>query len=182
MLRRDERLVEAAARVIHERGVAATTLAVVAAEAGVPLGNVYYYFKTKDDLVGAVVHQRAEKLKELLAFAESKATPVERLCAVVETFQARAADIVRLGCPYGSLASELEKGAPVNAGVLFSTQLDWMEAQLRELRVPAAKARAFELLAAIQGACLVAHALHDAALFRRRLGTLARELRSELAT
>jgi len=82
----------------------------VAAKAGVPLGNVYDDFKTKEDLLGAVVRQRAEV---------PRSTPVERLCAVVDTFRSRADDLVRLGCPYGSLASDLEKRDGVNAGILF---------------------------------------------------------------
>ena len=183
MAKRGEQLVAAASRVIHERGAAATTLALVAAEAKVPLGNVYYYFKTKEELVEAVVRARTAELEAFLAYGSSKATPLERLCAIVDAFRSRADDMVRVGCPFGALASELEKteGGP-SARILFSMQLDWMEAQLRELRVPAARARAVELLAAIQGACLVAHALHDAALFKRRLGDLARDLRRELTT
>ena len=42
-----ERLIAAAAQRIYEQGVEKTTLADIAAAAGVPLGNVYYYFKTK---------------------------------------------------------------------------------------------------------------------------------------
>jgi TetR/AcrR family transcriptional repressor of nem operon len=40
-----ERLVAAATKMLHEQGVEKTTLADTAA-AAVPLGNVYYYFKT----------------------------------------------------------------------------------------------------------------------------------------
>ena len=46
---------ESARALIHEQGVQRTTLADIAERADVPLGNVYYYFKTKDDLIGAVV-------------------------------------------------------------------------------------------------------------------------------
>jgi TetR/AcrR family transcriptional repressor of nem operon len=183
---KSEKLVEAASRVIHERGSSATTLAAVAAESDVPLGNVYYYFKTKDELVAAVVESRLEELRRFLALADEKTTPVERLCVVLDGFASRADDIVRRGCPYGSLASELEKnerdegaGSPARAGRLFALQLEWMEAQFRALRVGGAKARAAELLCAIQGACLVAHALHDPLLFERRLADLARQLRTE---
>ncbi len=49
------RLVAAARKTVHERGVEQTTLALVAAAADVPVGNVYYYFKTKDELLGAVI-------------------------------------------------------------------------------------------------------------------------------
>ena len=50
-----ERLVASAAALFHHQGVQRTTLAEVATDADVPLGNVYYYFKTKDDLVAAVI-------------------------------------------------------------------------------------------------------------------------------
>ena len=40
------RLVAAACQVLHEQGVERTTLADIALAAGVPVGNVYYYFKT----------------------------------------------------------------------------------------------------------------------------------------
>ena len=43
-----ERLVAAACLVLHEQGVERTTLADIAQAADVPVGNVYYYFKTKD--------------------------------------------------------------------------------------------------------------------------------------
>ena len=50
-----ERLVASAGDLLHRQGVMATTLAQVAEAADVPPGNVYYYFKTKDDLVRAVI-------------------------------------------------------------------------------------------------------------------------------
>jgi TetR/AcrR family transcriptional repressor of nem operon len=191
---RGQQLVDAASRVIHERGAAATTLAIVASEASVPLGNVYYYFKTKDDLVAAVVASRLEELRAFLAFADRMPTPVERLRLVVEGFASRAQDIVERGCAYGMLASELAKrdgrdarddaplegvdaaGADGHAAALFSLQLTWMEAQFRTLEVRAPKGRAVELLCAIQGACLLAHTLHDASIFERRLSELSRDL------
>jgi TetR/AcrR family transcriptional regulator, transcriptional repressor for nem operon len=52
---RENRLVAAARELVHRRGVARTTLADIAQEADVPVGNVYFYFKTKADIIGAVV-------------------------------------------------------------------------------------------------------------------------------
>ena len=48
-----ERLIASARALLHEQGVQRTTLAEVAERAQVPPGNVYYYFKTKDELVAA---------------------------------------------------------------------------------------------------------------------------------
>ena len=55
-----ERLVAAAARVLHEQGVEKTTLADIAQAAEIPVGNVYYYFKTKDQLIEAAIGAHAQ--------------------------------------------------------------------------------------------------------------------------
>ena len=49
------RLLEAANRLVHAQGFNQTTLADIAREAEVPLGNVYYYFKTKEDIGHALI-------------------------------------------------------------------------------------------------------------------------------
>jgi AcrR family transcriptional regulator len=46
-----DRLVDAALRLFREDGFQATTMRRIATEAGVSLGNAYYYFASKDDLV-----------------------------------------------------------------------------------------------------------------------------------
>ena len=60
------KLLNAAVRLFAEQGVAGTTVAEIAARAGVTSAMVHYYFKTKDQLLDAVV---AEKLVgEFIAF------------------------------------------------------------------------------------------------------------------
>ena len=60
------RLLDAAVRLFAEQGVAGTAVAEIAARAGVTSAMVHYYFKTKDQLLDAVV---AEKLVgEFIAF------------------------------------------------------------------------------------------------------------------
>jgi TetR/AcrR family transcriptional regulator, transcriptional repressor for nem operon len=180
-----ERLVTAAARLVHEKGVGATTLAQVATAAEVPLGNVFYYFKTKGALIDAVVEARVTELQRQLEEAEADAVPLERLVRVLDAFASGAKTIVRLGCPRGSLASELQKddaGHRPRVQELFLTQIDWFRAQFEALSVPEPKLRAIELLCAIQGACLVGHALGDPALFEARIRGLAAALRSEFST
>jgi hypothetical protein len=43
-------LIAAAYALVYRRGVARTSLADIAQAADVPVGDVYYYFKTKDDI------------------------------------------------------------------------------------------------------------------------------------
>ena len=60
------KLLDAAVRLFAEQGVAGTTVAEIAKRAGVTSAMVHYYFKTKDQLLDAVV---AEKLVgEFIAF------------------------------------------------------------------------------------------------------------------
>ena len=51
-------LVSAAVGLAYQNGFGATSLADIAREAKVPLGNVYYYFKTKDEIGEAIVELR----------------------------------------------------------------------------------------------------------------------------
>src|SRR6266536_184061 len=58
-----ERLVASAGERLHRQGVAATTLADIAQAADVPVGNVHYYFRTKDDLVRAVIEAQLDQVE-----------------------------------------------------------------------------------------------------------------------
>ena len=70
--------------VFHRQGVEHTTLADVATAAEVPLGNIYYYFRTKDELVEAVIAAHAQDIAEQLGMLERHhRTPKTRLKALV---------------------------------------------------------------------------------------------------
>src|SRR5947209_5060683 len=71
------RIVEKAADLIHERGVAATTLEDVKAAAEVSGSQLYHYFPDKDDLVQAVIDYHAEGIVSRNRQALSSANGVE---------------------------------------------------------------------------------------------------------
>src|SRR5579859_1288095 len=60
------RLLRAAETVTYRHGFSRTALADIAKEAKFPLGNVYYYFKTKDELGDALVKLRVQRFRKLL--------------------------------------------------------------------------------------------------------------------
>src|SRR5262244_2659995 len=70
-----ERLIAAARELVYRQGVARTTLADIAQAADVPVGNVYYYFKTKDDIVAAAIESHAGDVRALLESLESGRSP-----------------------------------------------------------------------------------------------------------
>ncbi len=179
-----ETLIGAAAQVIHERGVEATTLALTAQAANIPLGNVFYYFKSKAALVDAVVEYRIAELTAAIDALDTHDAPTDKLCRFLDLFMLSAEGIVRLGCPYGALAGELElnaAGTHQRVQQLFAVQLVFLETQFRAMQLGDAKARAVELLCAVQGACRVAHAFHDVDLFRSRLRALGEDVRQAQA-
>src|SRR5262245_6147273 len=73
------RLVHAAMMKAYRHGFGRTALADIAKEARIPLGNVYYYFKTKDEIGEAIVERRRTRLKGLLQGLDLLPTPTERL-------------------------------------------------------------------------------------------------------
>src|ERR671918_2549711 len=77
-----ERLVASATELLHQQGVEKTTLAEIAQAANVPPGNVYYYFKTKDELVEAAIDAHAQAAAAMLTSLERHRTPKARLKAL----------------------------------------------------------------------------------------------------
>ena len=163
-----ERLIAAATRLLHEQGVERTTLADIAKAADVPAGNVYYYFKAKDDVVGAVIEAHVQQIKATLASIEARhRSPKPRLKAFVREFTAQSEIVAQFGCPLGSLCSELDKrvtepGLP--AAELMRLPIEWAEGQFRSLGRADARDLAFDLLAAYEGSALLANTMRDPAV------------------
>ncbi len=79
-------LLDAAERVFAQHGVARTSLAQVAAEAGVTRGAVYWHFKDKVDLFTAMMGRAVQPLEDGLARLDDGppgADPVQRLLAAL---------------------------------------------------------------------------------------------------
>src|SRR5215468_5327536 len=104
-----ERLVAAATELLHQQGVERTTLADIAHAADVPVGNVYYYFKTKDQLVEAALREHGNTLKAGLAALDRRRTPQARLKALIRLWVQQRELSAIYGCPFGTLACELDK-------------------------------------------------------------------------
>jgi AcrR family transcriptional regulator len=166
-----ERLIMAAARLLHEQGVERTSLAQIAAAAEVPLGNVYYYFKTKDEVIAGVIAAHAEMIKSTLAAIESRhRTPKARLKALVRELAGRAESVARHGCPLGSLCSELDKRLDLSGlGVaeLMKLPIAWAQAQFQELGRRDAHDLAVDLLATYEGSALLANTMREPNILRR---------------
>ena len=157
-----------AAALRHYRtfGVGGTTLKDVSEASTVPLGNLYYYFKTRNELVLAVLDECERELQTLLQRLAPLA-PAAWLAAYFEWLLSTPEAAARFGCPFGALALELralsDPAAERAAGVV-ETYFEAVSAQVRALHLPAAVAD--DLFIAVQGAYAVARVREDAALFK----------------
>jgi len=172
-----ERLVASAGDLLHRQGVATTTLAQVADAADVPPGNVYYYFKTKDDLVRAVIESQAEQVTAMLGSLQARRSPAARLKALAHQWVEMRDLVARYGCPFGTLAAELDRredGIDREAAKPISLILDWAEDQFRHMGRRDARELAVSLFSGVQGGALLASALRDPDLMTGQVRHLER--------
>lgn len=168
------RLVAGAADLLHRRGVRATTLAEVAKLADVPPGNVYYYFKTKDDLVRAVAAALLDQVDEMLAAADALPEPRERLKLLAGRWHTMRAVVARHGCPIGTLATELSRAESDGGAEPLRRLLDWSERQMRLIGVAEPREQATAFLAGVQGGAVLSLALRDPEVMAGQVGHLRR--------
>jgi AcrR family transcriptional regulator len=173
-----ERLVAAATQLVHQQGTERTTLAEIAKAADVPPGNVYYYFKTKDDVLAAVIDGHAQQVRTALAAIDARErSPKSRLKSLVREFAASSEVISRYGCPLGSLCSELDKRGEESgpaAAELMRLPVEWAEEQFRALGRPDARDLALDLMAGYEGSALLANTMRDPGLLDSAARRLSR--------
>src|SRR3954464_6465641 len=82
-----QRVLDAAAEVLAERGYTEARLADIAARAGMQAGSLYYHFASRDELVGEILRLGIENSWDHVAAAVGRlpptATPLERLAAAI---------------------------------------------------------------------------------------------------
>ena len=162
-----EALVQAAAELFWTRGYEASSLADIAEAARVPLGNVYYYFKTKGDLAGAVgdlfVHQTETLIEEVRAETPE---PRQRLRLLVARLKSGQQSRVRQGCPIYAATRDLRRTLPERAdraAESFSLLTGFIATELGRTgsRPSIALSRARAAIADWQGSIALAHALGE---------------------
>lgn len=162
------KLVRAASQVIHRQGYMRTTLADIAQAADVALGSVYYYFKSKDDIVKAISERRLAHLDHILIRAAETTDPLGQLHALIQLWVSDKEIDAMYGCPIGSLCYELAKqrgNLSDEASKPLRVLLRWAEEQFRLLgKGGASSSLALHLISTLQGAGLVANAFNDPAV------------------
>lgn len=171
-------IVEAADRLFYRKGFDHTSFADIADAVQISRGNFYYHFKTKDDILAAVIAHRLDKTRVMLdQWAKSGRTPIERIQRFAELLILNREPIMQHGCPVGTLCAELAKlghGSLPEASAVFGLFRHWLADQFVQLgHEQHADDMAMHLLMRSQGIATLANALQDEAFLRRETRYIA---------
>lgn len=161
-----EQIITAADDLFYRQGFEQTSFANIAEAVGISRGNFYYHFRTKDEILEAVIQRRLANTRDMLDQWEAESSePIECIRSFVRILIGNRGKIMRHGCPVGTLCAELAKlehlqrAAANEIMTLFRT---WLSRQFVALGHESdADALAMHLLARSQGIALVANAYQD---------------------
>jgi TetR/AcrR family transcriptional regulator, transcriptional repressor for nem operon len=175
------RIVAAAARLIHQRSVAGTTLDDVKAAAEVSGSQLYHYFPDKDDLVQAVIDHQARVIAANQEESDLGTPGGLRAWRDAVIAQAQNGD-GKGGCPLGSLAGQLAETDPRARARIAAGFEQWSAAisdGARRLQAAGhlpvsidADDYAVTLLAVLQGGLLLAQVQQDTRPLQTAVDTL----------
>lgn len=178
-LRTRARIVEVAAALIHERGVADTTLEDVKAAAAVSGSQLYHYFPDKNELVRAVIDYQADAIVKRNRHVLGGADGVEAWREMVITAARRTQAIG--GCQLGSLGGQLAERDPEARARIAAGFDHWVAAISDGLRSACADGTvssdippddlATTLLATLEGGLLLAQVQRDVRPFETAVNT-----------
>ena len=176
-----ERIVERAADLFAERGIAGTSVDEVLAAAKAGKGQFYHYFRNRDELAAAAVGYRCAQVVDGLTDALGDVSSLAGLEQALAGFIAGFEQAGLPGCPIGTLAAEVagrNEAARLQAAAgfdawerLLADALERMR-QRGELRADAQPAvLATGLLASIEGGMVLSQARKDVASLRIAVDT-----------
>ena len=178
-----DHIVEAADQLFYRQGFEHTSFSNIADTVQISRGNFYYHFKSKDEILDAVINLRLANTSKMLERWEIEGQhPADRIASFIHIWIANKADIKRYGCPVGTLCTELAKLNHTSQGQanrLFTLFRTWLGRQFAALgRKADADALAMHLLARSQGVATLANAFHDEKFIRHEVKQMHNWLRS----
>ena len=178
-----DQIVQAADRLFYRQGYEHTSFSDIADAVQISRGNFYYHFKSKDEILDAVIGARLASTRKMLEQWEIEGNrPEDRIRSFIHILIANRADIKRYGCPVGTLCSELAKlghASKAEANQLLTLFRTWLRRQFTLLgREADADALAMHLLARSQGVATLANTFHDEKFIRQEVKQMCDWLQS----
>jgi AcrR family transcriptional regulator len=165
--KKHNKLVNSASKLIYQKGFHLTSLAKIASNAEIPLGNIYYYFKAKQCIGEAVILKIQFEYHKMFNVLNKIHDPLKRLRLFVkyQYHDYKLTNIVKYGCRIGSLSQEISKqkgNLSKKIISLIQTILSWIQEQFLELGFSEkSKNYAMFFMSNLQGMCLLTNAFSD---------------------
>ncbi|MCG8493719.1 MAG: TetR/AcrR family transcriptional regulator [Sneathiellales bacterium] len=178
-----DRIVEKADDLFYQQGFEKTSFADIADQVGISRGNFYHHFKSKDDILTAVIDRRMEKTKGMLKDWERETqSPAERIGCYIQILIANQAKIRLYGCPVGTLTAELSKLdhlAQEDAARIFTLFRNWLKRQFQQMGfTDRADEHALHIVGRSQGVATLYQAYKDDTYLNKEV----QDMKSWLAT
>lgn len=178
-----EHIIASADRFFYQRGYEHTSFADIADFVQISKGNFYYHFKSKDEILAAVIQLRLENTRKMLAQWEAEGErPEDRIKSFIHILIMNRADIENYGCPVGTLCTELAKlnhASQAEANELFILFRGWLSRQFALLgHEEVADELAMHLLARSQGVATLAQAFRDEGFIKHEVDQMYQWLNS----
>jgi TetR/AcrR family transcriptional repressor of nem operon len=184
-----ERILDAAQRIVLERGFAATSVDAVLAQAPATKGAFFHHFPSKNDLGRALLERYAaadeRMLEDFLAVAEAESDdPAEQLVAFVRQFEHAADELAptQPGCLFVSFIYESQLVGDGDDDLIAASILHWRTRLLEKLEAAARvhppaiavdlQSLADQVFATFEGGFILARAMHDPTQLRAQLAHL----------
>jgi AcrR family transcriptional regulator len=179
--RKREHLIDVAAELFNRHGYHAAGVDLVIAEAGIAKTTLYRHFRTKEDLIVAVLRRIDERARANLRAAVDAASddPKEKLLATFDFLERWFKDESFFGCPFVSAAGEYgDRNTAVfrEAAMHKRLVLAYLEELVRAARLPDPERLAADINLLHEGAIAVAHVTGDAGAARQAKAIAARLL------
>lgn len=180
-----QRIVIAADKLFYLHGYDNTSFSDIADAVGISRGNFYYHFKSKDEILNAVIDTRVTSYRAMLNDWDKRIIdPRLRLYFYIDMQLRNQDNILSHGCPVGSLCSELAKishSSLHDANKMMAVFRDWLITQLKSLGVNNnAEQISMHLLARGQGIATVANAFEDKKFLQQEVKWLKQWLDDEI--
>ncbi len=167
------KILDAAESRIRSQGFNAFSFRDIASDVGIKSASVHYHFPTKADLGEAVLSRYAQRLNAYLTENSEKNQAKDQLQRYIEHYENLLAK-ENAKCVAGMLASEqgsLPEDLAAAVKQYFDQQIDWLKDVFKRCypddKKKKSKARAQQLIAALQGGGLLALALGEKKILER---------------
>jgi AcrR family transcriptional regulator len=170
-------IVNCAEKLFYVQGYERTSFTDIVESTDLSRGNIYHYFKSKDEILKAVIEQRLDEYRAQLTKWDIESSDAkERLFAFIDMIVMQKSELIEYGCPIGSLNTELAKDQrelQKSASALFDLFRDWLESCFIQLGIKSeAQSLALHLLGRAQGVAVISHVYRDKKLLLRETNLL----------